>query len=156
MANARPGRRERSREIRHRYSRGLIRKLNRPPAVSPLPFSGLAPILSVSRLFFDRATPVLVSLSPSLSSLSLFLSLSLFDSSLVFDFGLYTARMGCEEAERIAARDCASALVPLVPLRSRTMGTHVKTIGTQVYRIYGERPRPKNRGVASPRPGRYQ
>lgn len=37
--------------------------------------------------------------------------------------------------------------------RGRTMGTHVKTIGTQVYRIYrgadGGRPRRKNRAVAS-------
>jgi len=153
MANARwPGRRERTREIRHRYSRGLIRKLNRPPAVSPLPFSSLAPILAVSCLSFDAArpaNPILVSLSPSLS-LSLSLSLSRSPIPLLFSISDCTARIGCEEAKRIAA------LVPLVPLRSRTMGTHVKTIGTQVYRIYGERPRPKNRGVASPRPGRYQ
>lgn len=88
------------------------------------------------------------------------LSLSFFvRCSFFFDLGLYDPHSPRCDARR-GRMGPSYVNMCLRVWRGRTMGTHVKTIGTQVYRIYrgtdGGRPRQKNRGVASRRPGRYQ
>lgn len=101
-----------------------------------------------SGFFFNRPARPGHPLSLFTSYISLSLRLIFF--SLVFDLGLYDPHSPRARARAEAAAD------PMRPARlekPHTMGTHVKTIGTQVYRIYGGRPRRKNHGVASPRPG---
>lgn len=149
--------------------------MDRPSTVLAVPFSSLASFLFLvlfSRFFFPS---VATDGNLCLSRLFLFLSPLLLRSpffSFFFDLGLYdphTRVMTRREVEWILARECmhrtcvyvyarvhvcvCMCLRPYRVWRGRTMGTHVKTIGTQVYRIYrgadGGRPRRKNRAVAS-------
>lgn len=144
-----------------------------------LPFSNLASFLFLVFSFFSS---VAADRDLCLSICRLPLSSCLFFSPLLlhsyffscfFDLGLYgphTRVVTCGEVEWVLEREkeresvCVFVCVYVYAYmcaclcwsrvwRGRTMGTHVKTIGTQVYRIYrgadGGRPRRKNRAVAS-------